>query len=162
MVESSELLLGPWLAADRSIYRTVFNATHDTIGSIHRSTPRWTWVPRPRFEIREGDDHSLLFSVSPRSWVPGRWLVHDADLELVGTLIRRSGQRSIQAFGRTGLPLAELSWLPAMSVATAVSPRGACLCDIGRQTNGARIAFAAQTDPFSRMVFLAASLVAGV
>jgi len=162
MVECSELLVGPWLAANHSTSRKVFNATHENIGSIHRSTPGWTWAPRPRFEIREGDDHSLLFSVSPRSWVPRRWLVHDADLELVGALIRRSGHRSIQALSRTGLPLGEFRWLPAMTAAKAVSPRGAWLCDIDHHATGARIAFAAQTDPFSRMVFLAATLVAGV
>src|SRR6516225_1703521 len=137
MLECSELLLGAWCAANHSMCRTVFNATHDAIGSIHRSSPRWTWAPRPRFEIREGDDHSLLFSVSPRSWVRGRWLVHDADEELLGALIRRPGQRSIQAFNRTGLPLGQLSWVAAMDAGKAVSPRGAWLCDFGRCTSGA-------------------------
>jgi hypothetical protein len=161
MVECSELFLGPWLAGDRLTSRKVFNATHEAIGSIHRSAARWTWAPRPRFEVREGDDHSLLFLVSPRSWLSPRWVVHDADFELVGTLIRRSG-RSIQALCRTGLPLGEVTWLPAMTGAKGVSPHGAWLCNIDRHTSEARIAFATQTDPFSRMIFLAATLVAGL
>jgi hypothetical protein len=162
MIDCSELLLGPWLAADGSTCRKVLNAANDTIGSIRRSAPKWTWACRPRFEIREGDDHSLLFSVSPRSWAPRRWVVHDADEQLVGALIRRSRQQPIQALNRAGLPLGDLSWLAAMTAAKAVSPQGTWLCDIDRHADGTRICFAPGTDPFSRMVLLAATLVAGI
>ena len=162
MLESADLLLGPWLAANRSMSRKVFNAANEIVGSIHGFVPQWTWLRRPRFEIREGDDLSFLFSVSPRSWRPGRWWVNDADEQLLGTLIRSSGQRSIQAFSRAGLPVGELSWLPAKTSAKALSPRGICLVDIDRLGTGARITFTTQTDPFSRMVFLAATLVAGI
>jgi hypothetical protein len=49
-----------------------------------------------------------------------------------------------------------------LSPVKGLSPRGSGLCDIDRLESGARMTFAAQTDPFSRMVFLAATLVAGL
>jgi hypothetical protein len=161
VIECSELLLGPWLAANRSASRKVWNVTNDTIGSIERFTPGWAWISRPRFEIREGDDRSLLFSICPRSWVRRHWLVYDADEQLVGALIRHARQRSIQALKPTAVPMGELSWPAAVTAAKAVSPRGAWLCDVRSLGTNVRISFASQIDPFSRMVLLAATLVAG-
>lgn len=198
MLESHGLLLGPWAAPPRSRWpgrpraeaggrtRAVLDlATAAALGFAYRSPgtagvwPRW--LARPRIEVYETEDASLVFSAC-RAWWSGAWDVSDAEGRAVGGFRAGAFRLSAEAVRLWQLPAAAagakhrgtlvrdrfgrlLAWVDGAGPATGrlVAADGAALADLTRTDQGTEVRFVPARDdnPFLKMLLLAAVLAGG-
>ena len=156
MLEHGSLLIGP---AGASAARAVHDAGSGVpVGFVCRrasaSRPWWAWLAAPVLEVHEQEDAPLVFTVR-RRWLRRQCEVRDADGRLVGWLMgpvvgNRHGRR--------------LAVLERTTAGRGVwhGPDGQ---ELGRlESDGGRLcvtfAPAAASDPFLKMLLLAAALTA--
>ncbi len=196
MLESHGLLLGPWAPPARwsghlraeagGQARAVHDlATAAALGFAYRSPgtagvwPRW--LARPRLEVYETEDASLVFSVC-RAWWSGAWDVSDAEGRAVGGFRAGAFRLSAEAVRLWQLPAGAagvkyrgtlvrdrfgrlLAWMDPAGPATGrlVAADGAALAHLSRSGQGTEVRFVPAQDgnPFLKMLLLAAVLAGG-
>ncbi len=175
MLEERQLLLGPWSrpAADRtgvaaSRRRTVFDAaTQAPLGHVcwrPDEVPAWlAWLARPRFEIYETDDASLLFTVQRVRGPWSYWKVTEADDRLVGYCWHRAAARApfdAQLANASGSVFARLVPEPGNGSGCFRLGGGDELGAIRPGASGWLLSFSPRSagNPFVRMLLLAAVL----
>jgi hypothetical protein len=145
MLECGRLLIRDAESADS---RAILDATTDrTLGSARRVRLR-SWLPIWRIlEVREADDAPLVFTVERIFSLARRFIVRDADGRSLGMLI---GSMIVSPAGHL------ISFRDSESTMRDID--GRALARVSRTLAGTEIDFAVATDPFIRMLLLAAVL----
>jgi hypothetical protein len=162
MLESSCLLLQPWVAAplggatNQCWSRSIFDpASGKQLGLAQLSWRRsLAWFRRPEITVVESPDESLLFTLDRQLLPPRSWYLHDADGAWVGTVSRR------QIRFHSGRPLAWVEPLAGGSGECYRNPEGRELAVLRIVGPDRQLTFADWLDgnPFLRMLLLATAL----
>jgi hypothetical protein len=199
MLESHGLLLRPWAAPPPARWfghfraeagsqtRAVLDlASAAALGFAYRNPgtagvwPRW--LARPRIEVYETEDASLVFGAC-RAWWSGAWDVADAEGRAVGSFRANAYRLTAQAVHLWQLPPAPgndpkypgtlirdrfgglLAWLDPAGGDTGriLAADGAVLAELTRSAQGTEVRFIPARDgnPFLKMLLLAALLAGG-
>lgn len=168
MLEHPRLVLQSWTAdtlSGRRRRNILAAAGHQPVGFAEEPGParHWFWLPRPTLEVFETEDASLLLRVRRAwGWSPC-YEVLDADDVRRGLfepnlpghrapLIATAGADAIAAMRVSPHPMGSSAsswWVPLRELAT-VTP--------GREGTLLEFAASVQSNPFTKMVILAAAL----
>jgi hypothetical protein len=178
MLEYPTLLLLPWASSRRLI----LDAASDTpVGFVWVRPPGWgRWLSRQGqlgriWEIHETEDEPLLCTLQRSWWSARRWVVADADGHEIGRLQRRGSlsatpSGAFVAVTEVGVPVDHgiqiqdrlgQVWVLRPDQSSPLQSLPPHLGTLRRCEKGWHLAFAGswETDPFTKMLFLAAGVL---
>jgi len=159
MLELPKLWLGPWKIQGELSYRFILDPIdHSFLGvARQRSQASSVWfgyLNRPVIEVHEGEDESLVFTVS-RMWGLGTgWQVCDADGQRTGTL------RAELIRDRLGCNLAVIELSQEAGEGRWLNPGSEELARFAPSSDGQLISFGThvEANPIFKMLLLASLL----
>jgi hypothetical protein len=159
MLESVQLLLGPWTGKDRIRQRAIHAPeTGRLLGRVQAVLPSWLWwLGRQVQEVLETEDDCLLMTLR-RPWGLARtWEVFDAEERRVGMVFRNL------LLDGDGRHVAQIRPKNNYHSGRFCDPHGTELGTFASQESGTLLTFspALEGKPFTRMILLGAVLSLG-